>query len=70
MFTILFSKHKTYFKNEFIPNQMKNVYIWHKRNRLNMMSVDNVYNVISGTTALDLYFTNGDNTLVKLKTYT
>ena len=48
---------------------MKNVYIWHKRNRLNMMSVDNVYNIISGTTALDLYFTNGDNTLVKLKTY-
>ena len=69
MFIILFNKYKTYFKNEFISNQMKNVYIWHKRNRLNMMSVNNVYNIISGTTALDLYFTNGVNTLVKLKTY-
>ena len=69
MFTILFSKHKTYLKNEFVSNQMKNVYIWHKRNRLYMMSVDNVYNIISGTMVLDLYFTNGDNTLVKLKTY-
>ena len=69
MFTILFSKLKTYFKNEFVSNQIKNLYVWHKRNRLNMMSVDNVYNTVSGTTALDLYLTNGNNTWVKLQTY-
>ena len=41
------------------PIGIENLYVWHKRNRLNMISVDNVYNTVSGTTALDVYFTNG-----------
>ena len=60
MFIILFNKYKTYFKKmSSYPIGIENLCFWHKRNRLNMISVDNVYNIVSGTTALDLYFTNG-----------